>query len=357
MTAQPDLQTYAAAAEAWLAGNATPRQEAAGAGPEKAWGDGTDDVSMFHDLTDDEERARSSTGRWRGSVRKFDAGYGAIDWPIELGGAGLTPEHRARVRGGRGPVRDARPPRDVQRHPATSSPRRCVAFGTPEQQRELIPRFLRTTELCCQLFSEPGAGSDLAGLSTRAVRDGDEWVVNGQKTWSSGARFSQWGELIARTDPTSPSTPARRRSSSPWTCRAITVVPIRQMSGGASFNEVFFDDVRMPDRYRLGAVGEGWKVALTTLGFERPPAAADRGDQARGRLVGAGARPRRAARRRPATRSPASSSPQLYALDRDPHATSPTAVWPRSRSSAGRPGPRRRSRKLLWTQWMTRRAT
>src|SRR5262249_43964332 len=130
---------------------------------------------------------------------KFDGGYGAICWPLEHGGAALpaafeeafddeqahlaTPGHHATV--------------SVTLHLVAPTIR---AFGTPEQQQELIPRFLRTSELCCQLFSEPGAGSDLAGLSTRAVRDGDEWVVNGQKTWSSGARFSAWGELIARTD-------------------------------------------------------------------------------------------------------------------------------------------------------------
>jgi alkylation response protein AidB-like acyl-CoA dehydrogenase len=143
------------------------------------------------------------------------------------------------------------------------------SFGSGEMKRELIPRFLRTTELCCQLFSEPGAGSDLAGLSTRAVRDGDDWIISGQKTWSSGARFSAWGELICRTDPDVSKHAGLTAFVVPMDAPGITVVPIRQMSGGRSFNEVFFDDVRIADRHRLGGVGDGWSVALTTLGLER----------------------------------------------------------------------------------------
>ena len=130
-------------------------------------------------------------------------------------------------------------------------------------------RFLRADELCCQLFSEPGAGSDLAGLATRAERDGEEWIVNGQKVWSSGAQFSEWGELIARTDPDVPKHAGHDRLHGAHGLAGVEVRPTRQMSGGSSFNEVFLTDVRIPDTLRLGAVGAGWKVALTTLGFER----------------------------------------------------------------------------------------
>ena len=142
-------------------------------------------------------------------------------------------------------------------------------FGTPDQRERFVKRFRRAEEYCCQLFSEPGAGSDLASLSTRAVRAGDEWVVNGQKVWSSGAMFAQWGELIARTDPEAPKHQGMTAFLVPMDAPGVEVRPIRQMSGGASFGEVFLSDVRIPDALRLGEVGEGWKVALTTLGFER----------------------------------------------------------------------------------------
>jgi alkylation response protein AidB-like acyl-CoA dehydrogenase len=349
VTAQPDLQTYAAAAEAWLAGNATSRREAAGAGPDKAWGAGSDDVSIFHDLTDDEERAVLDRAMaWQ--VRKYDAGYGAIDWPTEAGGAGLTPEHLHAFE-----AVESRYETPVH-HETFSVTRNLVAptllaFGTPEQQREIMPRFLRTTDLCCQLFSEPGAGSDLAGLSTRAVRDGDDWVVTGQKTWSSGARFSQWGELIARSDVDAPKHAGQTAFILPMNLPGITVVPIRQMSGGSSFNEVFFDDVRVPDRYRLGAVGEGWKVALTTLGFERSTSGADRGDQAVG---GSWSQVRALAEHLGVTGDPVTRQQLagLYALDR-------VRTYLAARSLAtiragGTPGPEASISKLLWTQWMTR---
>ena len=133
----------------------------------------------------------------------------------------------------------------------------------------LLADFVAARQLCCQLFSEPGAGSDLAALACRAVRDGDEWVVNGQKVWTSGAQFAQWGELIARHDPGVAKHEGMTAFVIPLDLPGIEVRPIRQMSGGTSFSEVFLTDVRVPDSMRLGDVGEGWKVALTTLGFER----------------------------------------------------------------------------------------
>ena len=144
-----------------------------------------------------------------------------------------------------------------------------AAFGTPAQQRELIPRLLAAEVFVCQLFSEPGAGSDLASLSLRAERRGGGWVLNGQKVWTSGARHAALGELIARTDPGQ----ARHRGLTaflvPMDAPGVEIRPIRQMSGGSSFNEVFFTDVVVADEARLGEVGQGWQVALATLGFER----------------------------------------------------------------------------------------
>jgi acyl-CoA dehydrogenase len=121
----------------------------------------------------------------------------------------------------------------------------------------------------CQLFSEPGAGSDLAGLSTRAVRDGDEWVLNGQKVWTSGAQFSDLGEIMTRTNPDAPKHKGLSAFIVDMHAPGVEVRPLRQMTGGASFNEVFFTDVRVPADHLLGDVNEGWTVALTTLMNER----------------------------------------------------------------------------------------
>jgi alkylation response protein AidB-like acyl-CoA dehydrogenase len=341
-----DLAAWAAAARAWLEAHAARRPRGATG---SAWGEGSDDVSVFHDLSDDEEQAVLDRAMaWQ--VLKYDAGYGAIDWPVEAGGAGLTPAHRQAFE-------DAEADFVTPGHHETFSVTRnlvaptLLAYGTPEQQRDLMPRFLRTTELCCQLFSEPGAGSDLAGLSTRAARDGDDWVVNGQKTWSSGARFARWGELIARTDVDVPKHTGQTAFVMPMDLPGITIVPIRQMSGGASFNEVFFDDVRVPDACRLGPIGEGWKVALTTLGFERSTSGSDRGGQSVG---GSWDRLRALAAHVGATGDPVvrQELASLYALDRirDFLALRTLATV----RGGGTPGPEASAGKLLWTQWMTR---
>jgi len=124
-------------------------------------------------------------------------------------------------------------------------------------------------ELWCQLFSEPGAGSDVASLSSTAVRDGDEWVVNGQKIWTSGAHYSDYAILVVRTDPTVPKHKGLTYFYLDMKSPGIEIKPIKQISGDANFNEVYFTDVRIPDSQRLGAVGQGWQVALTTLMNER----------------------------------------------------------------------------------------
>jgi alkylation response protein AidB-like acyl-CoA dehydrogenase len=339
------LDDFSARAAAWLKANAEP----AGADVPVAWGVGSDDVSVFHDLSDEDEQALLDRAMaWQRT--KFDAGFGALQWPAEHGGAALPPIYED--------VFD-----DLEsgfviptHHETFSVTLHLVAptirtFGTPEQQQDLIPRFLRTTELCCQLFSEPGAGSDLAGLATKAVRDGDEWVINGQKTWSSGARFSAWGELICRTDPDVPKHAGQTAFMIPMDTPGISIVPIRQMSGGASFNEVFFDDVRIPDRLRLGNVGQGWKVALTTLGFERSTSGSGRGGQAVG---GSWAQLRALAEHLDATEDSRlrDELARLYSLDRirDLLAARVAATA----RAGGTPGPEASLGKLLWTQWMTR---
>jgi alkylation response protein AidB-like acyl-CoA dehydrogenase len=234
---------------------------------EPQWGIGSDDVSVFHNLSFEQEQALLEEAMTWQQI-KFDAGYAAITWPVQHGGAGLPSAYERAF--SEEEAQFETPPS----HETFSVTVKLIAptiriFGTDDQQERFVRRFLRADELCCQLFSEPGAGSDLAGLGTQAVRDGNEWVINGQKVWTSGARFAPWGELIARTDPDVPKHAGLTAFILPLDLPGIEIRPIRQMSGGASFNEVFLTDVRVPDDLRLGAVGQGWKVALTTLGFER----------------------------------------------------------------------------------------
>jgi acyl-CoA dehydrogenase len=144
-----------------------------------------------------------------------------------------------------------------------------LAHATEEVKRATLLPMYRGDIVGCQLFSEPAAGSDLASLQTRAVRDGDEWVVNGQKVWTSGAELSDIGEIICRTDPDAPKHRGLTGFVVDMHAPGVEVRPLRQMTGGASFNEVFFTDVRIPDSHRLGDVNGGWTVALTTLMNER----------------------------------------------------------------------------------------
>jgi hypothetical protein len=144
-----------------------------------------------------------------------------------------------------------------------------MAYATEEQKRRYLPKLIRGEEVWCQLFSEPGAGSDLAGLRTRAQRDGDEWVVNGQKIWTSGAHYSDYGILVTRHDPSLPKHKGLTFFFVDMKSPGIEARPIRQITGASDFNEVFFTNVRIPDGQRLGGVGDGWSVSITTLMNER----------------------------------------------------------------------------------------
>lgn len=141
--------------------------------------------------------------------------------------------------------------------------------GTTQQQERYLLPLLSGEEFWCQLFSEPGSGSDLANLSTRAVRDGDEYVVNGQKIWTSGAQYAKFGILIARTDPEAPKHKGVSYFVCPMDLPGIDIRPIKEMTGGSTFNEVFFTDVRLPAAHLVGAENEGWRLAKVTLGNER----------------------------------------------------------------------------------------
>jgi alkylation response protein AidB-like acyl-CoA dehydrogenase len=197
-----------------------------------------------------------------------DAGWAFPSWPEGLGGRGLSSgasraAEQARIEAG-----------------AFGSPKGIAtflvaptlfAYGTPDQLQRFVPPIVRGRDVWCQLFSEPGSGSDLAGLSTRAERDGDEWVVNGQKVWNSGAQHARYGILMARTDPDLPKHRGITYFLIDMEQEWIDVRPLREMTGDIAFNEVFLSEARVPDANRLGEVGEGWRVAMTTLSHERDP--------------------------------------------------------------------------------------
>jgi alkylation response protein AidB-like acyl-CoA dehydrogenase len=195
------------------------------------------------------------------------AGLGAPSWPKEYGGIGATPQQVATVRGelANFDVPDLYPYLvGVELVGPT-----LLAHGTPEQCGRWLPRIASGEEIWCQLFSEPGAGSDLAGLATRAHRDGDGWRVHGQKVWTSRGAYSQWGLLLARHDASVPKHAGITAFGLDMHAPGVEVRPLRQMNGDAHFSEVFLDDAFVDDRDRIGGVGEGWRVALTCLSYER----------------------------------------------------------------------------------------
>jgi alkylation response protein AidB-like acyl-CoA dehydrogenase len=144
-----------------------------------------------------------------------------------------------------------------------------IAHGSEEQKHRFLPPILKATELWCQGYSEPNAGSDLAGVQTKAVLDGDEWVINGQKVWTTFAHHADWCFVVTRTDPEAPAHAGISYILVPMNQPGVTVRPLKQMTGTAEFNEVFFDDARTPADMVVGGVNGGWKVAMATLGFER----------------------------------------------------------------------------------------
>jgi len=264
---KPTLPEFLRHAQSWLEANADRLPLPAQA----RWGEGSDRVSLFRDTSEEEEREQLDAARaWQRA--KFDAGYGAITWPKQYGGAGLGPEYDLGFRKLEAefatPLKVEAVGISVDLEAST-----ILHLGTEEQHARWLRSLRRGDELCCQLFSEPGAGSDLGSIALRAVRGDDEWVLNGQKVWTSGAQFADLGYLIARTDPDAPRQRALTAFLVPMDTPGVTIRPLRQMTGGSTFSEVFFDDVRLPDSARLGEVGGGWAAMMTTLAFERASAA------------------------------------------------------------------------------------
>jgi alkylation response protein AidB-like acyl-CoA dehydrogenase len=199
---------------------------------------------------------------------QFDRGLAWVHFPEGLGGLGVNPKLQKnineRVFGAGGPNAGYRNPIGY----GMCGPTVAVWGSDDQKQRYLRPLFTGE-EIWCQLFSEPGSGSDFAGLSSRGVRDGDEWIANGQKVWTTLAHLSRWGLLVVRTDPEAVKHAGLTAFVVDMHAPTVEVRPLRQMTGEAEFNEVYFTDTRIPDSERLGAVGDGWRVSLTTLMNER----------------------------------------------------------------------------------------
>ena len=265
--AQPDTsgdttpEQFEAEARAFLDANAQRRPEET-----FVWGQGSDNVSLFPERTPEQQAIDLAASRaWAQQV--FDAGFGWITGPPELGGRGLSSEYQ-RI-WGRVASEYQTPSLSIYGIGLGMVAPTILAHATEEVKEAYLRKMWRGDIVACQLFSEPSSGSDLASLQTRAVRDGDEWVLNGQKVWTSGAQVSDIGEIICRTDPELPKHRGLTGFVVDMHAPGVEVRPLRQMTGGASFNEVFFTDVRVPDSHRLGEVNGGWTVALTTLMNER----------------------------------------------------------------------------------------
>jgi acyl-CoA dehydrogenase len=256
------MEEFDEEARAFLDANA----ERKPAATEFVWGQGSDDVAVFDEKDREAEAAEAEEAkRWRRA--RFDHGFGWIAGPEKFGGRGLGAAHdRAYQSIEAGYVT---PNMGVFTISLGMVAPTILAHATPEVQDLYLRDLYRGDKVGCQLFSEPGAGSDLASLQTRAVRDGDEWIITGQKVWTSAAHLSDIGEIICRTDPELPKHKGLTGFVVDMRAPGVDIRPLRQMTGGTAFNEVFFEEVRVPDSHRLGDVNQGWTVALTTLMNER----------------------------------------------------------------------------------------
>ncbi|MEM7100428.1 MAG: acyl-CoA dehydrogenase [Pseudomonadota bacterium] len=202
--------------------------------------------------------------KWQKS--KAEAGWACLAWPVEYGGRGATPIQNVIWSQEEGLYGRLSGTFIIGQGMCAPT---MMAYASEEQKQRFLPKLASGEEVWCQLFSEPHGGSDLAGLRTRAEKDGDEWVINGQKIWTSGAQHSDYGILITRTDPAVAKHKGLTMFFLDMRSPGVKIVPIKQANGNSEFNEVYFDDVRIPDAQRLGEVGDGWRVSITTLMNER----------------------------------------------------------------------------------------
>jgi alkylation response protein AidB-like acyl-CoA dehydrogenase len=261
MTEVISEQDFEAEARGFLERNASPRVEV-----KLAWGEGSDEVALLPEKDHEQELKELEAAR-RWAKTRFEAGLGWITGPAEYGGRELGRSYQ-RIYDGLESRFDT-PLTTVYGIGLGMVAPTILAHATDEVKKQYLLPMYRGDIVGCQLFSEPGNGSDLAGVQTRAARDGDEWVITGQKVWTSGAHLSDIGEIICRTNPDAPKHKGLTAFVVDMHAPGVEARPLRQMTGGASFNEVFFTEVRVPDSHRLGDVNGGWTVALTTLMNER----------------------------------------------------------------------------------------
>jgi len=241
-----DVAEFRIRARAWLEANA-PRRASAGDADGEPGAAGIAEQKAFQ-------------------AKLYDAGFAGITWPREYGGQGLTNAEQIAFSQ---EARDFALPTSAFIIGLGMPGPTILELGTEEQKKRYLPKLLRGAEIWCQLFSEPAAGSDVASLITTAARDGDEWVLNGQKVWTSGAQYSDFGAVIARTDPTVPKHAGITMFIVDMHSPGVTVRPLKVATGAAPFNEVFFDQVRLPADSVIGEVNKGWAAAVVMLHNER----------------------------------------------------------------------------------------
>ncbi|MFD9942384.1 acyl-CoA dehydrogenase family protein [Nonomuraea sp. NPDC059023] len=274
---------------------------------------------------------------------RFDAGLAWVHFPEGLGGLGAPRDLQQVVE--KELAHTPQPNLGLQAIGLGMAAPTILAFGTREQKERFLRPLYTGEEIWCQLFSEPGAGSDLATLATRAVRDGDEWVVDGQKVWTSGAHHARWAILVTRTDPDVP----KHRGMTYFVCDmsapGVEVRPLRQITGEAEFNEVFLTGVRLSDDLRLGEVGDGWRVAQTTLMNERVAIGGTPGRRGGG-MIGVVSDTWRS---NPGLRTPELHQ-RLLQLWVESEVTRLSAVRLREQLAAGQPGPEGSGMKLSFAK-------
>ncbi len=220
--------------------------------------------STFGGTNTGDEDPLEAAKRWQ--KVKADAGWACIQWPKDYGGRNATPIQSVIWREEEGLYGKLSGTFIIGQGMCGPT---LMAYASEAHKERYLPKMASGEEVWCQLFSEPHGGSDLAGLRTRAERDGDDWVINGQKIWTSGAHYSDYGILITRTDPTVAKHKGLTMFFLDMKSAGVDIRPIKQVNGQSGFNEVYFDNVRIPDAQRLGEVGDGWRVSLTTLMNER----------------------------------------------------------------------------------------
>jgi alkylation response protein AidB-like acyl-CoA dehydrogenase len=277
---------------------------------------------------------------------RFDAGLAWVHYPEGLGGLGVSRTLQnvvdAEFAAAGAPGHNA----ELNAIGLGMAAPTILAYGNDEQQKRWLRPLWTGEEIWCQLFSEPGAGSDLAALATRAVQDGEEWVANGQKVWTSLAQHARRALLIARTDPDVPKHQGLTYFAVDMTDPGVEVRPLRQLTGEAEFNEIFLTDVRIPDADRIGQVGEGWKVANATLMSERVSIGASRAAAREGGMIASAARTWRS---RPELRTPGLHD-RMLRLWTEAEVARLAGERLRQQLAAGKPGPEGSAAKLVFAR-------